>query len=631
MQASVGCPPVGRAHASLPLGARQLPPWCQTKCTRPRFLRGTPAAPRAALSAAADAFGREPPAGGLLKGRLAQAQRLLTSPYDKEIAAVALPALVGLSLEPVVTAFNTSLVGHLGTHQLGAVSLGTIALNAVTFLFSFLLFLTVPEVAAATVKGDADEVSRVAARGIWIAAAAGVVSAAFLHCNASAVVSALKPPEPAVAVLATQYLKIRALGVPAALLGFVATGVFRGLKDTKTPLLGTGAMMVVSGALHVLLLNVFHMDVVGAALASTTALLAPVVVNLGALVARGSLQPRHLLAPPGLAEVLPLLQRGAVLAGKNMVTFGMILFASTLCVRCGAAFQASFEVTRQFWMLTMPFFECLNVATQSLCATYLGKEDRTTARAMLLRLLFLGAATGGVAGTVVWAAHEPFVALFTTDPQVVQHVVSSLPLICAFFAVDALGSIMDGSLLAAKQSNYMSAVQVAGSAVQYAALSYVASSGHVSTLGIWAAIKVMSMVRTVGGSYRNFMSARSAYRDPPGAAAGPSPVAAAPSSASEAAVGLTTASAASSAAAAVPAPPAPQATATTASDGQETLAADSAAAILHGDHNGNGGNGNGHNGNGHSGDGNGVGILGDGALGSRAVASASAAAPPTRQ
>lgn len=36
----------------------------------------------------------------------------------------------------------------------------------------------------------------------------------------------------------------------------------------------------------------------------------------------------------------------------------------------------------------------------------------------------------------------------------------SLPLICIFFPIDAAGSILDGSLLAAKQSNYTAAVQV---------------------------------------------------------------------------------------------------------------------------------------------------------------------------
>jgi Na+-driven multidrug efflux pump len=39
---------------------------------------------------------------------------------------------------------------------------------------------------------------------------------------------------------ASQYLTLRSLGAPAVLLSLAMQGVFRGLKDTKTPLYATG-------------------------------------------------------------------------------------------------------------------------------------------------------------------------------------------------------------------------------------------------------------------------------------------------------------------------------------------------------------------------------------------------------
>jgi Na+-driven multidrug efflux pump len=39
---------------------------------------------------------------------------------------------------------------------------------------------------------------------------------------------------------AMQYLKLRSLGAPAVLLSLAMQGVFRGFKDTKTPLYATG-------------------------------------------------------------------------------------------------------------------------------------------------------------------------------------------------------------------------------------------------------------------------------------------------------------------------------------------------------------------------------------------------------
>jgi Na+-driven multidrug efflux pump len=42
---------------------------------------------------------------------------------------------------------------------------------------------------------------------------------------------------------ALQYLVLRSLGAPAVLLSLAMQGVFRGLKDTKTPLYATGIVI----------------------------------------------------------------------------------------------------------------------------------------------------------------------------------------------------------------------------------------------------------------------------------------------------------------------------------------------------------------------------------------------------
>jgi Na+-driven multidrug efflux pump len=42
---------------------------------------------------------------------------------------------------------------------------------------------------------------------------------------------------------ALQYLVLRSLGAPAVLLSLAIQGVFRGFKDTKTPLYATGIII----------------------------------------------------------------------------------------------------------------------------------------------------------------------------------------------------------------------------------------------------------------------------------------------------------------------------------------------------------------------------------------------------
>ncbi|GIL61784.1 hypothetical protein Vafri_16168 [Volvox africanus] len=144
-----------------------------------------PHAPQALAAVADDAFGREPSLSASIRHRL----QSLSSPHDKEILAVAFPAFVGLALEPAVSAFNAGMVGHLGTNQLSAVSLGTMVLNSFTFLFSFLLYLTIPEIAEAVAKEDDDEVSLVTSQSLWVALGCGLLTAMAVGFGASHIVA----------------------------------------------------------------------------------------------------------------------------------------------------------------------------------------------------------------------------------------------------------------------------------------------------------------------------------------------------------------------------------------------------------------------------------------------------------
>ncbi|HEY5389014.1 MAG TPA: MATE family efflux transporter, partial [Solirubrobacteraceae bacterium] len=62
--------------------------------------------------------------------------------YDREIVAIALPALGALTAEPLYLLADTAIVGHLGTAQLAALALAATALGAVTTMFNFLVYGT---------------------------------------------------------------------------------------------------------------------------------------------------------------------------------------------------------------------------------------------------------------------------------------------------------------------------------------------------------------------------------------------------------------------------------------------------------------------------------------------------------
>ena len=70
------------------------------------------------------------------------------SRYDKEIFALALPALGSLAIDPLVSLVDTAFVGRLGAAQLGALGINA-AIFAMTFVvFNFLAYGTTPRVGA---------------------------------------------------------------------------------------------------------------------------------------------------------------------------------------------------------------------------------------------------------------------------------------------------------------------------------------------------------------------------------------------------------------------------------------------------------------------------------------------------
>ena len=129
----------------------------------------------------------------------------------------------------------------------------------------------------------------------------------------------------------------------------------------------------------------------------------------------------------------------------------------------------------------------------------------------MLRLTFLGAVIGLGTSVVIFATQNQIVSLFTKDSAVIHQVLGTMPMIALFFPFDAVASIMDGSLMASKQTDYLSGIQILGAMVQYLALIYLSSNSLVSTFSIWSSLKILTVVRLVGGGLRNLTSQDSSY------------------------------------------------------------------------------------------------------------------------
>lgn len=148
---------------------------------------------------------------------------------------------------------------------------------------------------------------------------------------------------------------------------------------------------------------------------------------------------------------------------------------------------------------------------QAMAAAYLGKRDRSSARAVLVRTLQISSALGVGLGLLLAAFKTQVVSLFTNDAAVAALACAIMPVIAVCMPLDAAASITDGGLIAAGQTNALSVIQVLGTLVQYGVMAMLINMGLDSVVYVWAVLKVMTLARLGGGLYIHFGSRRSAY------------------------------------------------------------------------------------------------------------------------
>ena len=153
---------------------------------------------------------------------------------NRQVLALALPALGSLIAEPVLRMADSILVGHVGTPDLAGLAIGSTVLTLVVGICVFLAYTTTAVTGRAIGAGKRAEGLRLGIQGMWLGALLGGALAIVLIIFAPQIVG-LFEAEKQVADLARRYLIVSAPGLVAMLSVLAANGVLRGLLDTRTP------------------------------------------------------------------------------------------------------------------------------------------------------------------------------------------------------------------------------------------------------------------------------------------------------------------------------------------------------------------------------------------------------------
>ncbi|WP_010155483.1 MATE family efflux transporter, partial [Leucobacter chromiiresistens] len=154
---------------------------------------------------------------------------------DRSIAHLAIPALGALIAEPMFLIVDSALVGHLGAVPLAGLAIASAVLQTAVGLMIFLAYATTPLVARTRGAGDLRGAVQFGVDGLWLALGIGIAVGAGLWLASGPIVAAFGASDDT-ARQALAYLTVSCLGIPAMLVVFAASGLLRGLQDTRTPL-----------------------------------------------------------------------------------------------------------------------------------------------------------------------------------------------------------------------------------------------------------------------------------------------------------------------------------------------------------------------------------------------------------
>ena len=434
------------------------------------------------------------------------------NPRDRAIAALAIPALGTLAIDPFVSIVDTAWVGRLGTGPLASLAIASAVFMAIFSIFNFVHATVTPLVAGEVGKGNIPRAGSIATGSIVTTAAIGIVVAIIAILLAEPLTS-IFGGEPSVLADATAYLRIRFLALPAVLVAMAGHGIYRGHSDTKTPLYVAIGMNLINLVLDPVLIFVLHLGVEGAAWATVIAQ----VVAAGWFLVLIFGRDRHRLGTDRREKGIGSLPIGKIIGAgwPMMIRSAALLFAisatTVAASRISTQAVAAHQIAMQVWLFLAFALDSLAIAAMAMIGTDLGAGDARAARAVGNRLLAIGLMTG-IGLSVLLLVTAPLVgSIFTSDPDVLDGLSSIYMFVVVLQPLTALVYVWDGIGIGASAFRFLAASMVASSLLTVIALVAFGDT----LVGVWVAIAALTVSRLVAlavwYSFWGVSSARGPY------------------------------------------------------------------------------------------------------------------------
>ncbi|KAJ3673007.1 hypothetical protein LUZ60_006381 [Juncus effusus] len=461
-----------------------------------------------------------------------------------EIMRIAVPAALALAADPFASIVDTAFIGRLGSVEIAAVGVSIAIFNQVSKVCIYpLVSVTTSFVAeedaiianqieeekekikdlenSSSSHGCTQQMPPLGSKKKWwgnmfrttdkpkrkyipsvssallVGGFLGLIQAITLIFSAKFVLSLMgvKSGSPMLPP-ALKYLTLRSIGAPAVLLSLAMQGVFRGFKDTKTPLYATVIGDVTNIILDPILMFVFHLGVGGAAIAHVISQYLITLILLCRLVQQVDIMPPSIKA----LSFRRFLSCGFLLLARVIAVTSCVTLAASLAAHHGPVVMAAFQICLQLWLATSLLADGLAVAGQAILAGAFARKDHKKVLETTARVLQLSIVLGMCLTVLLGVGTEFGSVIFTKDKDVLRVIHKGIPFVAGMQTINSLAFVFDGINFGASDYRYCaySMVLVAMGSIP----SLIFLSSNRGFIGIWIGLAIYMVLRTIASTWR---------------------------------------------------------------------------------------------------------------------------------
>ena len=339
----------------------------------------------------------------------------------KKLALFMLPILGALVLQAAYGAVDLLVVGRFGsTSGLSAVSTGSQVLNLVTFVVTQLAMGVTVLIARYLGEKQPKYIGPVIGGAAIVFTIISVVLFAVMVGLARPISVLMQAPTEAVD-LTTSYVRICGGGIFFIVAYNMLAAIFRGLGDSKSPLLFVLVACIFNIVGDLVLVAGFHLDAAGAAIATVFAQAVSVVCAIVILLKKDlpfKIQKSDLCLNSQCGKFLSI---GLPLALQEFLTQLSFLALCAFVNRLGLSASSGYGVACKIVNFAMLVPSSLMQSMASFVSQNIGAGNRQRAKKSMFTGIGIGLVIGSFVFTLVMLKGDLLSSAFTTDAEVIAN------------------------------------------------------------------------------------------------------------------------------------------------------------------------------------------------------------------